>query len=214
MFTGLIETTGILREIHRSDTSIRLGIVPERRPFDVAIGASVAINGVCLTVESVAGSVIFFTAIHETLQRTTFTRVLQGDSVNLERALPVNGRLDGHYVLGHVDAVGSIAGDMVDGNSIVRSIRMPETIRMFVAEKGSVAIDGISLTVSHCSDDFFSVALIPQTRRSTTMDTKRVGDKVNIECDILARYLWRMQHYPEKNGHADTLLGTLERLGF
>jgi riboflavin synthase len=214
MFTGLIETTGILREIHRNEKSIRMGIAPECKSFDVAIGASVAINGVCLTVESVAGSVIFFTAIYETLQRTSFTRILQGDSVNLERALLVNGRLDGHIVLGHVDAVGSIAGDTVVGNSIVRSIRMPENIRMFIAEKGSVAIDGISLTVAHCGDDVFDVALIPQTRRSTTMEKKRIGDEINIECDILARYLWRMQHYPENSRNTGALLDTLERSGF
>jgi riboflavin synthase len=214
MFTGLVETTGILREIHRNEKSIRLGIVPECRHFDVVVGASVAINGVCLTVESVAGSVIFFTAVHETLQRTTFTRIHQGDLVNLERALPVNGRLDGHIVLGHVDAVGRIAGDTVVGNSIVRSIHMPENIRMFIAEKGSVAIDGISLTVARCGDAVFNVALIPQTLRSTTMEQKRIGEEVNIECDVLARYLWRMLHYPENKGNTGTLLDTLERSGF
>lgn len=214
MFTGLIETTGTLREIHRNEKSIRMGIAPAGKPFDVAVGASVAINGVCLTVESIYGSIIFFTAIYETLMRTTFAHMHQGAEVNLERALPVNGRLDGHFVLGHVDAVGVIAGDTQVGNSIVRTIRMPDAISMFIAEKGSVALDGISLTVSRCADEFFDVALIPQTQMATTMSRKKTGDEINIECDVLARYLWRMQHYADSNVSSGTLLDTLERSGF
>jgi riboflavin synthase len=214
MFTGLIETTGTLREIHRNEKSIRLGIAPGGKQFDVTVGASVAINGVCLTVESICGSIIFFTAIYETLRRTTFAHIHQGAVVNLERALPVNGRLDGHFVLGHVDAVGVIAGDTIVGDSIVRTIRMPDTISMFIAEKGSVALDGISLTVARCADDFFDVALIPQTLMATTMNRKKTGDEINIECDVLARYLWRMQHYADSNESSGTLLDTLERSGF
>jgi riboflavin synthase len=214
MFTGLIETTGTLREIHRNERSVRLGIAPSDRNFNVIIGASVAINGVCLTVEAIYGSVVFFTAVYETLQRTTFAHLHQGAEVNLERALPVNGRLDGHFVLGHVDVVGRIAGDTIVGDSILRSIRMPETIRMFVAEKGSVALDGISLTVARCDDDVFEVALIPQTLMSTTMKHKKTGDEINIECDVLARYLWRMRDFPQNKGKADILLDTLERAGF
>jgi riboflavin synthase len=218
MFTGLIETTGKIVRISGSE-SMTLGILPESRNFDVLQGGSVSINGTCLTLESTDGAVLFFTAIHETLSRTTFNKARLGDIVNLERALPVNGRLDGHFVLGHIDAVGTIKSDRKSGNSIDRSIKIPEKLHRFMAEKGSVAIDGISLTIAGCSDCEICISFIPHTLDKTTMALKRTGDEVNIECDVLARYLARLiDNKNEKSGNSDksqeSVVDRLERLGF
>jgi riboflavin synthase len=192
MFTGLIETTGMMSDLRRLDQSLKIGIKARNGDFDVSVGASVAINGVCLTVESIVGKSMFFTAVYETLQRTTFVKARPGDTVNLERALLANGRLDGHFVLGHVDTIGTIIADRRVGESIVRSISAPRSLGKFIAQKGSVAIDGISLTIAECQESTFDISLIPRTLETTTMGLKKPGDEVNIECDVLARYIQRL----------------------
>ena len=189
MFTGLIETIGTISDLRRSDQSLKIGIKAKRDDFDVRLGASVSINGVCLTVESIVGKSMFFTAVQETLQRTTFVKARPGDTVNLERAMLACGRLDGHFVLGHVDTIGAIIADKRVGESIVRSIRAPGSMGKFIAQKGSVAIDGISLTIAECRGETFDISLIPRTLETTTMGLKKAGDEVNIECDVLARYI-------------------------
>jgi riboflavin synthase len=223
MFTGLIETTGYIQDLHRSEQSLKIGVMAQGDDFAVAIGASVAINGVCLTLETCSGKRMFFTAVHETERLTTFLKARAGDKVNLERAVSAAGRLDGHFVLGHVDAVGSIVADHHRGNSIMRTIRIPRDLRKYVARKGSVAVDGISLTIADCSDDGFDISLIPRTLETTTMGTKKPGDEVNIECDVLARYIERMLGQDavgaRQGRRADglggsSLIDTLERAGF
>ena len=223
MFTGIIETTGVLKDVRRAEKSVTLGIMPEMINFDVSIGASVSINGVCLTLESVIDNRLFFTAVHETLNRTTFKNARIGDVVNLERALRASDRFDGHMVLGHVDGVGSIAGDRDEGNSIVRSIMVSKEIMALMAEKGSVALDGISLTIAQVHDDIIEISLIPHTLKKTTMGKKTVGDAVNVECDVLARYVARRLHFylgsAGKKGLSaaapqGSLLDRMERSGF
>jgi len=223
MFTGIIETTGVLKDVRRAEKSVTLGIMPEMITFDVSIGASVSINGVCLTLESVIDNRLFFTAVHETLNRTTFKNARIGDVVNLERALRASDRFDGHMVLGHVDGVGSIAGDRDEGNSIVRSIMVSKEIMALMAEKGSVALDGISLTIAQVHDDIIEISLIPHTLKKTTMGKKTVGDAVNVECDVLARYVARrLDFYLGSAGKKSlsaaapqgSLLDRMERSGF
>jgi riboflavin synthase len=223
MFTGLIETTGMISELRRLDQSLKIGIKARSENFDVSVGASVSINGVCLTVESIVGKTMFFTAVHETLQRTTIVKARPGDAVNLERALLASGRLDGHFVLGHVDTIGTIIADRRVGESIVRSISAPSGFGKFIAQKGSVAIDGISLTIAECQEATFTLSLIPRTLETTTMGLKKAGDEVNIECDVLVRYIERLigsATYSGERAHCDeglfkgSLLDKLEGAGF
>jgi riboflavin synthase len=219
MFTGLIETTGTINNLHWSEKSLKIGVMANSDDFEVRIGASVSINGVCLTLESSSGKSMFFTAVHETLRRTTLMKARPGDTVNLERAVLASGRLDGHFILGHVDGVGAIIADKRIGDSIVRSIRTPMEIRKLLARKGSVAVDGISLTIAGCNDETIDISLIPRTLETTTMGFKKAGDEVNIECDVLARYVERLFSQDSSSGertHVDggSLIDKLERAGF
>jgi riboflavin synthase len=193
MFTGLIETTGAIVSVEKKDGASLIGIKPLSAAFTALAGASVAVDGACLTVETVKGPVLYFTAVKETLDRTTLGRARTGGQVvNLERALAANGRFDGHLVLGHVDAVGTIAAVRTDTSDRRMAVKVPETLMPFMAEKGSVAIDGISLTVAQAYGAEITVALIPTTCAVTAIGRKRPGDAVNIECDVIARYVYRL----------------------
>lgn len=198
MFTGLVETVGEVASVVERGRSVLLGVAPDHSDFGVRIGGSVAVDGVCLTVEEVRSGVLFFTAVSETLARTTLARVRPGVGVNLERAMRLNDRLEGHIVLGHVDGVGRIASDQPVGDSVVRSIRVPAGLRPLMAPKGSVALDGISLTVVEIREDTVNVSLVPHTLARTTWQRKRPGDCVNIECDLFARYIF--QHLAARRG--------------
>jgi riboflavin synthase len=220
MFTGLIETVGTVRKVQNVAESTRLGIEADRAGFTCAVGDSVAVDGTCLTVERFSGKMLFFTAVNETLARTTLARVREGRRVNLERALRLADRLGGHIVLGHVDGIGRIVRDETVGNSIVRSIRVPESLAMYLAMKGSVAIDGVSLTIADVAESTFSVSLIPHTAAETTIGSRKVGDEVNIECDVLARYIHRLLQagrelpvLPTEHS-SNSLLSKLEQGGF
>ncbi len=219
MFTGIIETSGTIREIRARGPGLRLGVAPDTAGYTAGAGASVCVDGACLTLESASGDVLYFTAVTETLSRTTLVTRRIGDRVNLERALPLAGRLDGHFVLGHVDAVGTIVSDKSDGVAVVRTIRIPEAIAKFCALKGSVALDGISLTITRAAAVEIDVSLVPFTLEKTTMARKRPGDGVNVECDVLARYIGRLLETggidKTNNGTAaGTLFDTMERSGF
>jgi len=218
MFTGLVETMGEVSGVRFYGKSVELCIKPDMAGFDVMHGASVAIDGVCLTLEKCGGGgELFFTAVSETLKRTTLARPSVGRRVNLERAMRADGRLDGHIVLGHVDGKGRIVSDEHVGVSIVRTIEVPEQLEMFMAEKGSVAVDGISLTIAKSEGRNISLSIIPATAAKTTMSIKKPGEEVNIECDVLARYLYKMVKsgglYAERDND-NSLLQKMERLGF
>jgi len=204
---------------------MELCIRPDAADFTVDIGASVAVDGVCLTLErSDGGGRLFFTAVAETLGRSSVGKAQAGRRVNLERAMRADGRLDGHIVLGHVDAVGRIAYDEKVGASIVRTIEIPDELYPLTAEKGSIAVDGISLTVAGAKRGSVSISLIPATMAQTTMGEKKVGDSVNIECDVLARYIYGMikagvSINSEINtvssvDQKETLVDKMERLGY
>lgn len=218
MFTGLIECTGTIVSVSRMGNNIVLGIEPGIDHFAVSLGGSVAIDGACLTVERFSGSVLYFSAVQETVSRTTLKTSLPGRKVNMERALKVGDRLDGHFVAGHVDGIGTIISDEERGGSLFRTIRLPDELNQYMAEKGSVAIDGVSLTIARSGSDEISISFIPLTLKHTAMAHKKIGDQVNIECDILARYIKRILNsgsadiQSERSG--DSLLKKMMGAGF
>jgi riboflavin synthase len=218
MFTGLVETRGTLVRVTGDEDQATLVIRPHLQPFAVKVGASVSVDGACLTAESAGDGDIVVTAVRETLRRTTLGGARPGRRFNLERALRLDQRLDGHLVLGHVDGVGRIVEDRHEGRSLVRSIRLPEPLRRFTAEKGSIALDGISLTIARSRGDTIAVSFVPHTLAVTTMPEKTVGDEVNVECDVLARYIEHLLQHPggavQPGQEGDSLLGRMEAWGF
>lgn len=197
MFTGLIEGLGTVAAVETETAGIRLVIAPPALMLDVGVdrcqlGDSVAINGCCLTVIEIRHDCWSFQAGTETLSKTNLGRLAVGNPVNLERSLPVNGRLGGHFVQGHVDGVGSVDRIDREGEWVTMWFRVPEPLAQLMVAKGSVAVDGISLTVVNVERDRFSVALIPHTLSVTTLGVRQVGDPVNIETDILGKYVQKL----------------------
>ncbi|MGI6294887.1 MAG: riboflavin synthase [Armatimonadota bacterium] len=188
MFTGLIEEMGTVRSLARGAVG-KLVVTCEKTAAEIAVGDSVAVNGACLTATSINGSEVCFDAVAETLSRTTLGDLRAPDKVNLETSLKAGKALGGHFVLGHVDGVGTIDSVQSIGESKVIRFRAPGNVLRYVVEKGSIAIDGISLTVASCDDSGFEIAVIPHTLEATTLQSKRPGDKVNLETDILGKYV-------------------------
>jgi riboflavin synthase len=189
MFTGIVEERGSVRSLEGR----RLSIACRTVTADSSIGASVAVNGACLTVVERDDQHLAFDLSDETISRTSLRRLEAGDRVNLERPLSLAARLGGHLVQGHVDGVGEILaiGPSVDGGALLR-LRMPEGLLGAVILKGSITVDGVSLTVARLHDDGVTIALIPHTLAVTTLGTARVGDRVNLELDMIARYVERL----------------------
>ena len=192
MFTGIIEGIGKVKRVVSGSESASIQVDLGDLAPGVAIGASVAINGVCLTATSQVGDLVAFDVMPETFRNTTLRDLAPGDSVNLERALEVGGRLDGHIVLGHVDGIGEIIRKQREGTSTVFEVGAPPDILRYIAYKGSITIDGISLTVSRLTESSFEVSIIPHTETFTVLRRRRVGDLVNLEVDVLARYIERL----------------------
>lgn len=192
MFTGLIECIGSLASQRRTGASVRLEVAAALPPGEVAEGDSIAVNGACLTVTTLANGVFWFDVSPETVARTTFHTLRPGSPLNIERALKLGGRLDGHLVTGHIDCVGRLESRIAKGNALMLTFSLPpEHIRLLV-EKGSVAIDGISLTVNTVEESRFSVAIIPHTLEKTTLASLSTGQPVNIETDIIGKYVARL----------------------
>lgn len=188
MFTGLIEKCGVIK----SCQALALEIAVEDVWSDLQFGESIAVNGTCLTLERQQGSVLTFHTLPETLKRTNLGALAVGSMVNLERALRLGSPLDGHLVTGHVDAAAKVRRwQQLPGGDMLLTVELPENIRALVAEKGSIAIDGISLTVVSVSENEFTVELIPVTRNNTALCQRRSGDPVNLEADLMARYAAR-----------------------
>lgn len=214
MFTGLIECLGTVISVQQHGTSYVIAIKADCPDFEVTEGASVSIDGSCLTVEKINGNLLYFSAVRETLLRTTLCNIHTGRRVNMERAVQLGGRLDGHIVQGHVDGIGSIVSDHDVGGSVLRTIKVPAELNKFMAEKGSVAIDGISLTIAEIKDEMIVISFIPATIKKTTMALKKSGDPVNLECDCIARYLERLLESTNQKRSSEALLSRMERLGF
>jgi len=192
MFTGLVEGQGTISAIHSLPAGIRLSVLPDAGCFgacDVGLGDSISISGCCLTVVSCAGGVLEFEAGLETLSKTHLGHLQSGMRVNLERSLRADARLGGHFVQGHVDGTATVVSVDRDGDWVVMWFRPQSAQQRLLVPKGSVAIDGVSLTVVAVESDRFSVALIPHTLAVTTLGQRREGDLVNLENDVLGKYV-------------------------
>jgi riboflavin synthase len=192
MFTGIIEETGIIREIKHGSKSSQLTIGAVKILEDMQVGDSINTNGVCLTVTALAHDCFMVDVMPETLRRTSFSSLTTGSPVNLERALRLMDRLGGHLVSGHIDGTGKIERRWEEDNAVWFKIKADAIILRYIVEKGSVSLDGISLTVTLVDARSFSVSTIPHTRDVTTLMHKRTGDLLNIECDIIAKYIEKL----------------------
>ena len=192
MFTGIVEERGQVVAVTPMGDSARLVIRASLAVSDAKLGDSIAVNGVCLTVTEFDSQTFSADVMAETLLRTSLGAAIPGSDVNLERAMPAHGRLGGHLVQGHVDGTGEILSiEPTDHWTVVR-VGIPSSLARYIAEKGSITIDGVSLTVVSVDDSSFSVSLIPTTLRETTLGERRIGDVVNLEIDVIAKYVERL----------------------
>ena len=189
MFTGIIHTTGRLERRGAHDGGARLTFAASRPLPGLAIGESIAVNGACLTVTSRNGRRFTADVSPETLRRTTLGQLPPGTRVNLERALRVGDRIGGHVVQGHVDGVGQLEAIKPERQWFLYRFRVPRTLIPYLVEKGSIAVDGVSLTVFGCRGPSFTVALIPHTLKESTLGERKTGDRVNLEADVLLKYI-------------------------
>ncbi len=189
MFTGIIEEVGTVKSLHLGRLTISAAeVLRETRPGD-----SINVNGACLTVATMSDNSFSVDVMAETLRRTNIGALALGQGVNLERALAADGRFGGHFVQGHVDGTGKIASMVPEGEAVLMGVTAPPEIMRYLVEKGYVAVDGISLTIVRCGANSFTISLVAHTLRSTTLQSKRVGDVINLEVDIMAKYVERMR---------------------
>ena len=192
MFTGIIEELGTVESVEVLPDSIRLGIKGDLVRQDLSQGESISVNGVCLTAAEITSDGFMADVMLETLNRSSLSGISEGESVNLERAMSGAGRFGGHVVQGHVDGVAEIVSREPSANWEVVKVKIPAELSKYVVHKGSITFDGVSLTVNDISDNTVSLSLIPETLRLTTLGTKQVGDKVNVEADILAKHIEKL----------------------
>lgn len=192
MFSGIVAEVGIVNAVEGSQQAVALTIEASPMFGEVAIGESIAVNGVCLTVVRRHGSTFAVDVSPETLRATNLGALRSGEGVNLERSLRLNDRLGGHLVSGHVDGVGTIIDKRPEANALHYDIQVPSALMRYIVPKGSVAVDGISLTVVACRSEGFQVTIIPHTAALTTIGRKEIGASVNLECDMIGKYVERM----------------------
>ncbi|MCQ6558088.1 riboflavin synthase [Paenibacillus mendelii] len=196
MFTGLIEEIGTLKRVFKQGEAMMLTFEASRILSDVMIGDSISVNGVCLTVTEFNRSAFTVDVMPQTFRHTNLKDIRSGESVNLERAMKAGGRFGGHIVQGHVDGTGIIVSRTADANAVVFAIRPHDAGCMrYIIPQGSVTIDGISLTVTECHESGFSISIIPHTLRETALQSKQPGSSLNIECDLLGKYVDHLLHY-------------------
>ena len=203
MFTGIIEEIGTVRRIEHGAKGARLTIQAKTVLEDTRIGDSIATNGVCLTVVSMTGDSFSADVMAESLRRSSLGTLQGGSPVNLERAMAANGRFGGHIVSGHIDGTGTIASQKREDNAVWVKIKTPAPLLRYIVEKGSIAIDGVSLTVAAVTDTDFSVSIIPHTGAQTILLGKKPGDPVNLECDVIGTYVEKLTA-PHKTGGIST----------
>ncbi|MCD6561503.1 MAG: riboflavin synthase [Deltaproteobacteria bacterium] len=218
MFTGLIESLGKIDTVRRHGNDMVLIISPVSRMTDVSVGDSISVNGVCLTVTSLSQGLLSMDVSSETLLRSTLKFLRQGDEVNLERALRLKDRIGGHLVSGHVDGIGKIIKKEPRQRYWLIKISVDERISRYIILKGSISVDGISLTINNCDKNSFEVNIIPQTGKETTLIKKKVGDPVNIETDLIGKYVenFVLRERPARNKDLQSGidLGMLIKHGF
>ena len=191
MFTGIIEGLGTITAIRSSGHGKQLTLDADFVLDQTKTGDSIAVSGACLTVVEIDRKRFKADVSPETLAKTTFDKAKVGDRVNLERALRISDRIDGHLVSGHIDGIGTLTRKQTEGNANIVMIEVPESLTRYMITKGSVAVDGISLTVNTCGPSSFDVSIIPHTKKLTTIGFKKVGDLVNIETDMIGKYVER-----------------------
>ena len=214
MFTGLIEEMGTVKSISKGRHSARVNIAASKVLEGTKIGDSIAVNGICLTVNALEKNGFSADVMHETLNRSTLGKLTIGKLVNLERAMPADGRFGGHIVTGHIDGVGKIVLVKKDDIAIWYTIELGENLIQEIVEKGSVTIDGISLTVGWVEKNKFAISAIPHTVANTTLQDRKVGDGVNIETDILGKYIKRILHVEKQPQKEGITLDFLTKYGF
>ena len=192
MFTGIIEEVGVIKNIKMGAKSAVITIQANTVMEDIHLGDSIAVNGVCLTCTSFTSTQFTADVMHETLNRSSLGQLRPGSKVNLERAMRADGRFGGHIVAGHIDGVGRITDIRRDDNAIWYTIDTPDEIMRYIIEKGSIAIDGISLTVAAVGSSWFKVSIIPHTAAQTTLSIKKPGDIVNLENDLIGKYVEKL----------------------
>lgn len=211
MFTGLVAELGTVQKLARQGNSYHLTVSAKKIMANLKIGDSVAVNGACLTVVKMSSDGFTADVMPETVRLTNIGSLNAGDKVNLERTLRLCDGLDGHIVSGHVEGLGMIAAQRNDGIAVVVTIDTPQELLKYIIKKGSIAIDGISLTVTKVTSSTFSVSLIPHTAKETTLGFKTVGDTVNLETDILGKYVERMLNWDMQYGKKSACAGSLDK---
>jgi len=213
MFTGLAEGLGRVKRIRRMQDQLQICVSPLFDMTGCRLGDSISVSGACLTVASMEGDAVYMDVSGETLTRTTLGLLKQGDLVNLERALRLTDRLGGHLVLGHVDGIGKILKKEARNNSWLFKVEINEALSRYIIEKGSIAVDGISLTINACENAFFEVNIIPHTGAQTTLLKKNVGEPVNVETDLIGKYVEKLLFAQSSEQKPDKTSGvTLENL--
>jgi riboflavin synthase len=192
MFGGLIEEMGAVSVLNKSLAGTRLTIIASKVMEDLAVGASVSVNGTCLTVVTRTDQDFSVDVSPETLQVTTLGNLTTGSPVNLERAMKLNERIGGHMVAGHVDGIGTLRGRHQEGNALILEVEAPKEILRLCVTKGSITVDGISLTINSVTDKSFCLSIIPHTAKVTTLGLKQIGDQVNLESDLIGKYVDRL----------------------
>lgn len=192
MFTGIVEEIGVVKALESSLAGTRLTILASTVMETLTVGASVSVNGACLTVVAVGDREFSAEVSRETLSITALGRLITSAPVNLERALKINERIDGHLVSGHVDGVGTLTSRRQEGNAIVLRIEAPKEVLRYCVPKGSITVDGASLTINELNDRSFGVAIIPHTAKMTTLGVKQDGEAVNLEADLIGKYVERL----------------------
>jgi riboflavin synthase len=216
VFTGIIEEIGAIEKITKSSSSMVLSISAKKVLEDVKLGDSISVNGTCLTVTSFNTRSFTVDVMPETFENTSLKLLSAGAYVNLERAMAANGRFGGHFVTGHVDGTGTISSTQFVENAQYITIEIPEELSRFFINRGSVCLDGTSLTVFEVGNNTITVSLIPQTRHDTILGSKKVGDIVNLECDMMAKYIYKFMNGGKTDNQVKGDIGTdfLTKYGF
>ena len=206
MFTGIIEQTGKIKSFRKRGNQAKIAIEFHASTSNLTLGESIAVNGVCLTVVKSVNGYFAADISEETLDRTNLGELKPTDEVNLERSLKISERLGGHFVSGHIDGVGHISKKIKKGEDVLLTIKAPEKIMKYVVEKGSIAVDGISLTVASCDEKSFTISIIPHTEVCTNLKWKKSGDIVNLENDMIGKYVEKFVNLKNRNNEGKSKL--------
>ncbi|WP_326512053.1 riboflavin synthase [Clostridium intestinale] len=199
MFTGIVEEIGTVVDFEASQNILRIKVQASKVLEETYLGDSISTNGVCLTVTGIGKNHFYADVMGETVRRSNLGTLKKGDKVNLERAMAANSRFGGHIVSGHIDGKGKITSYEKEGNAVWITIDTGKEVLKYIVEKGSIAIDGISLTVAYVDEKKFKVSIIPHTSEETTLLKKKIGEEVNLECDVIGKYVEKLLGFNKKN---------------